>query len=211
MQHKKIIQPTNPSENPPDVLPDRSNLSKLYVSSNQNKNNPPVSTAEPTPSGGEVLNYNSLNRALVGLLLVIPIVATYLAAVFIYHGADANIANPDPLFPVQSFFVSALWLFFSVVSLRFLLRHFNDRSVPMSGFVIIYLFYILPIIKITYNLFPTNLVGIIMTTALWLIANWLIVFYLSWALGRNSTSSLSRFITLALPFIVLATFAVILK
>lgn len=84
MKHTKMIQPTDYSELPANTLPDRSNLSKLYVSAKDDRLRQEKSTTDTdSEEGDSEANVTIINRTLVSLLLTIPLMATYLAAIYI--------------------------------------------------------------------------------------------------------------------------------
>jgi hypothetical protein len=210
MKHTKIIQPDHQSELPTSTLPDRSNLSKLYISSLSNN---PTQEAQSVNLNSKIDSRptdSTINRAFVSFLLTIPLAATYLAAVYIYNGADANIEKPNPLFPLLSFFVSGLWLLSCVIALRILAKQFYDSSMSSSTFIIIYLFFALPLIKLTYDLYPINFIGIVSTIGTWFIANYSIALYMTWSLNRSRKSSFNKIGIIMLPVFVLVILSIIL-
>lgn len=203
MRHTKVIQPTDSSKVNASSLPDRTDLSKLYLSTKNSSQQKTTDNDAVTP------NPIVINRLLVSFLLSVPFIATYLAAIYIYQGTEASIVNPDPLFPLLRFFVSGLWLLSCVVSIRILVKRFYNYNTPLSGFIIIYLFFAMPMIKITHDLFPVDIIGIATTIIVWLIANYLTVLYITWSFNQSNKSSASKIATIAFPVAVLVIFAAI--
>jgi hypothetical protein len=211
MKHMKVIEPSDPSEIPLEALPDRSDLSKLYLSSDAyrlKRQTDAHSSSEPSTKTAPT-DYRTIDQNIVSLLITLPFIVTHLAAVFIYCGSDTSLIDPNPLFPLISFFVSAAWFITCVVSLRILWKRFYGYTISLSGFITLYLFYALPMLKLTYDLFQPTYVGIISAVLLWLIANRLIVSYIMWSINRPASSSINRAVIIALPILILAICAIL--
>lgn len=207
MKHNKIITPED-SSLVPDTLPDRTNLSELYGTS-KDKLGVTVSEHADTDQYGDksssVVPITLSAQMLLGLLVTIPAGATYLTVMFIYQGA----ATGDPLFPLLRFFVSAAWLITCLVSARAIRTYFYAYDLSFSTFIPIYLFYFLPVLSMSYDLFAADILGLIATIAVWFTANCLIVPYMLWSLRRAAPSLVNKFALITLPIVVLIISAVV--
>lgn len=202
MKHNKTVQPTD-STVTPSGLPDRSNLSELYVRKSENTTHvdPTQENVSTTPEAPL-----KINQILASTLLTVPLAATYWAADFIYSGADTNIEEADPFFPLLGLFVSAICVLSWIVSLWILKKRFDTYTLGLSIFLIVYLFYLLPALEIVYGGGIHERLGMLLTIALWLIFNYLSVLYMTWSFNRPN----HKLVVLSLPVVVLVAGAILI-
>lgn len=213
MNHTKDIRPISTDDVPISSLPDRSNLSNLYVSAKNGRPTQPrhgESIALAKERIDEEVGRLIIDQSITSFLLTTPSVVTYLAAIYIYAGADTSTHTPDPLFPLFSFFVSAICVITWIISFRMLWKRFENYDMHLGMFIVIYLFYFLPLLKLTYNLFPVNWTGMVTTIILWLVANRLIIWYMVWVLNKSTPSVITKSLVIGWPIVALVIFATLI-
>lgn len=204
-----MVEPANPTLSPSESLPDRSELSKLYrlpierreaihLHQAPSNNNPGVSRDVTRPK---------INLGLVTLWLTVPIAATYLTVLFVYQSAEVYLKQPDPLYPLIRFFVSATCVLSWIIAFRMLLRQFDKAGVRLSNYLLVYLFYLLPALDIVYGSSLHILMGVFFTIIGWVIFNFLVTFYLTWT-SNLQVSAITKVGVIALPVIILVAFAI---
>lgn len=178
-------------------LPDRSALSQLYpTAGGQAERQLKANLERP------VTNTPSLRITawLVAAWLFAPMSTTYLLVLFLLS------QSADPLAPMQRFFFAIFCILIWKGALKKLRQQFADSDITFGIFFVIYLFYMLPIVKISYDILPKTPLGIVATLALWLVAHLAIVGYITWVCNRSEAGK-QRAVRLAVPVVVVALVA----
>lgn len=201
MRHNKQITPLNSTFVVPEGLPDRSDLSHVYDRAESRQINNTHSDMDRFSNDRDCVDMQpaAINQALVALLLTVPIIATFLAALFNYRGSSAYAHGVDSLFPLLSFFVSALCLGAWAISIRFLAKHFSKHNARLSALILIYLFYVSPMLSIVYGTSLYDKLGIITTIVFWAMFNRLAILYIVWASNRDTKTFAKRIFITMLP------------
>ncbi|HEU5122401.1 MAG TPA: hypothetical protein VFT59_06180 [Candidatus Saccharimonadales bacterium] len=208
MKHTKTVESANPSLKSSEGIPDRSELSKLYKLPTDKRKLTPThqSLSDNDPRVTRDVAPSRLNLSFVTLWLTVPIAATYLTVLFVYQSAEMHLKQPDPLYPLIRFFVSAVCVSSWIIALRMLLRQFDKAGIRFSNYLLVYLFYLLPALDIVYGSSLHTLMGVLLTIIGWVIFNFLVTFYLIWT-SNLQVSATTKVSVIALPVIILVTFA----
>jgi len=208
MKHTRQVVPSDSDLIPQENLPNRSDLSKLYISSRQaNKERNTVDKLSRSDSEQQEGAF-VINKVFVSLLLTALISIVYLLVLYIYQSAEANLKHPDPLYPLIRFFVTAASVLGWIILFRILSKQFSNTGARLSTFLVAYLFYLFPALKIVYASSLHVITGPVFTVMLWLIFNFLVVFNIIWAFNRQS-SGLNKVAVVAIPIFILIVCAVL--
>lgn len=202
MKHNEPLQPTATAKSGP-VMPNRTDLSLLYPKVKKAAGVEVVSDGHENQS--LLVQPIIVNRVAVSLLLFIPVLATSLLVLFIYH--NAAMYPPNPLASLQNFYATGVGLLLWALSFRSLAKRFEKCNISLSIFAVMYLFYLSPALKLTFSLWQGGSSGVVAALIILLTLTFFAVFYMTWALNRQATAYGRRMLIVALPVLVLTVSA----
>ena len=179
----------------PSELKDRSVLSKLY----------------PDPSNRPVKDTTPLNEATgrvnvwyVNMLIMLLITATALNTTYIIMNAKPVLGS-NPLYPLNTFLFSAVMFFCWVLSLKKINMYFRKEKVSFANFMMIYLFYCLPMLQIGFalHLLDGFLVNLIIYLLGFTVLNQMLLMYLFYVMSAKSLTGGRKILLVFVPTIVM--------
>lgn len=202
MQHKINIQPVDVNLEPVQNLPDRSDLSQLYTRSAE-VTEEELSVAQEEVASGQASSF-VIRTGLVNVLLVLPVVATFLSGNYVIQNRMTQDAATQTLFPLVSFGLSGVMLVIWVVCMRKLIAEFRNYSLSLPVFLIIYLFYALPLVSLIFAVPSKSWTVLSLLLVVYGVISHLAILYISAIGNKAGLSTKAGIFLLALPVVLLA-------
>lgn len=202
MQHKINIQPVDDNLKPVQNLPDRSDLSQLYVRSTE-VTEEELSVAQEEVASGQASPF-VMRIGLVNTLLVLPAVATFLNGNYVIQNRMTQDAATQALFPLISFGLSGVMLVIWVVCMRKLIAEFRNYSLSLPVFLTVYLFYVLPLVSLILAVSSKSWLALSLLLVAYGVVSHLMILYISAIGNKAGLSTKGGILLLALPVLVLA-------
>jgi hypothetical protein len=201
MTHKINIQPTDPTLTPPSA-PDRSHLSNLYVRSATVTTQELVATQEENALSKQA-DFISMRVGRVALLLALPVIATFLNGQYVLVGQKSLDMITRSYFPLISFSLTAGMLLVWIICMKKLITEFRRYDFSLSIFLVIYLFYALPLVNLIFITSPRSWLALSLLLGMYGAVSYLAILYMSRIISSDRSME-ARLLWLALPVVVLA-------